>query len=72
MDSYQLVHRRTGMLLRGYLVGAADQAEIQHANQRLQAVASDFRYVSTLHTGHTPITPELDEIESPCPSQPAP
>jgi hypothetical protein len=58
MDSYLLVHRRTGMPLRGYRVGAADQIEISHANQRLQACGSDLRFVNALHTGHTPITPE--------------
>lgn len=72
MDSYVLIHRRTGTLLRGYQVAAADQQEIDDANQRLKAVASDFCYISSLHLGHTPITPEVDVIDPPCPSQPAP
>jgi hypothetical protein len=45
MPSFRLQHRQTGQLLPGYRVLAADEAEIAAANQNMQRIKSEYRYV---------------------------
>jgi hypothetical protein len=62
MTAFVLVHRNTGMPLRGYRVGSADAMEIAMANQRLAACASAFRFVPDLHAARDLITPDADAV----------
>lgn len=45
MASYRLMHRVTGVVLSGYCVLSATQAEIDQANHRLHQAGSSYRYI---------------------------
>lgn len=46
MASYRLMNRVTGIILSGYCVLSATEAEIAQANQRLSQSGSTFRFVA--------------------------
>lgn len=48
MASFRLMHRATGVVLTGYVVLSASQAEIDHANRNLRESGSGYRYVEAL------------------------
>lgn len=45
MASYLMLHRETGCLLSGYVLGSAQPEEIEKANQRLLEAQSDWRLI---------------------------